>query len=242
MLSTLAEAAALVASVFAPSPDNNDAGSGDNHGSQVNIGKVEVNAKVLLVIGSTVFMAASGAEKMMSAGAATASMVAKTAATAAAAAPAAAVAGVAVVAAGAYCAPIAAHAYKANTRSALGDDTVRMWLRPINQTVVFRVTGGGEAQYAMLDGKFLEESSLEKKLGAWTNLLTPPPGDIAPEDMGLHARYQRLRKYGDCLRLCRVDAMWHGGYSFCVIQLGSKVECKVHPGKVSEATMEEWLE
>eukprot|EP00873_Tetraselmis_striata_P017313 jgi/Tetstr1/437577/TSEL_026249.t1 len=165
---------------------NNDAGSGDNHGPQVNIGKVEGNAELQA---------------------------------------------------------LAAHAYKANTRSAIADDTVRMgWLRPINQTVVFRVTGGGEAQYAMLDGKVLEESSLEEKLGAWTTLLTPPPSDIAPEDMGLHARYQRLRKYGDCLRLCRVDAMWHGGYSFCVIQLGSKVECKVHPGKVSDATMKEWLE
>eukprot|EP00873_Tetraselmis_striata_P021467 jgi/Tetstr1/441731/TSEL_029954.t1 len=95
-----------------------------------------------------------------------------------------------------------------------------------------------EEQYAILDGKVLEDGSLEEKLGAWTTLLTPPPIDIAPEDMGLHARYQRLRKYGDCLRLCRVDAMWHGGYSFCVIQLGSKV----HPGKVSEAIMKEWLE
>eukprot|EP00873_Tetraselmis_striata_P004940 jgi/Tetstr1/425204/TSEL_015665.t1 len=127
---------------------NNDAGSGDNHGPQVNIGKVEGNAEL-----------------------------------------------------------------QALDRRVPGD-------------------GGGEAQYAMLDGKVLEESSLEEKLGAWTTLLTPPPSDIAPEDMGLHARYQRLRKYGDCLRLCRVDAMWHGGYSFCVIQLGSKVECKVHPGKV----------
>eukprot|EP00873_Tetraselmis_striata_P021466 jgi/Tetstr1/441730/TSEL_029953.t1 len=162
---------------------------------------------------------------------------AATAATTAAAAPAVAIAGVA-----AYCAPIAAHAYKANTRSAIADDTVRMWLRPINKTVVFRATGGGEAQYAVLDGKVLEEGSLEEKLAAWTTLPTPPPGDIAPEDMGLHAKYQRVRKYGDCLRLCRVDAIWHGGYSFCVIQLGRTVEYKIRPGKVAEATMEEWLE
>eukprot|EP00873_Tetraselmis_striata_P021468 jgi/Tetstr1/441732/TSEL_029955.t1 len=161
MLSTLAEAAALVASVFRSSPDNNNAGSGDNHGPQVNIGKR--------------------------------------------------VAGVAVVAAGAYCAPIAAHAYKANTRSALGDDTVRMWLRPINQTVVFRVTGGGEAQYAMLDGKFSRRAASRK---SWE------PGRTCSRP---------ARRYRT------------GGHE-AACELGSKVECKVHPGKVSEATMEEWLE
>lgn len=72
------------------------------------------------------------------------------AATTAAAAPAAAIDGVAVVAAGAYCAPIAAHACKAYTRCALAGDTVRMSLRPINKTAVFRVTGGVEAQYSFV--------------------------------------------------------------------------------------------
>eukprot|EP00873_Tetraselmis_striata_P004938 jgi/Tetstr1/425202/TSEL_015663.t1 len=131
---------------------------------------------------------------------------AATAATTAAAAPAVAIAGVA-----AYCAPIAAHAYKANTRSAIADDTVRMWLRPINKTVVFRVTGGGEAQYAVLDGKVLEDGSLEK---SWRL------------DDAAHAPARRYRTGG------------HGA----ACELGRTVEYKIRPGKVAEATMEEWLE
>eukprot|EP00873_Tetraselmis_striata_P007151 jgi/Tetstr1/427415/TSEL_017579.t1 len=168
-------------------------------------------------------------------------------ATAAAAAAPAAVAVAGTAAAGAavvYGAPKAAHLYKSNSRATTASGTVRMWLKPRDETVVFQLGSGG-VRYAVLAGAVLEGDVDGGDDGAqvvnWTTLHTPDPGVSSPAGLRLQDAYQRLRLWGDCTRLKRVDAVWHGGYSFCVVQVGDSVRYLVHPGKVSEAVMKGWI-
>jgi len=144
-----------------------------------------------------------------------------------------------------YGAPKAAHLYKSSSRATTAGGTVRMWLKPRDETVVFHLGNGG-VRYAVLAGSVLEgdvDGGDDRAAQAvnWTALNTPAPGVSSPAGLSLQDAYQRLRLRGDCRKLKRVDAIWHGGYSFCVVQVGDSVRYVVHPGKVSEAMMKSWI-